>query len=507
MIACKSTSQVRRTFRKASRGPCRVEALEGRTLMSGTWSTVDTVPAYLVKSMAADASGDVYAVGYGSAGNWILREKPAGSPDVMGSWNTVATTVSGTPLGIAVGPNGDVMVAGDTNNGATWAVWDLPKGSSSFVQVDSVSNPMLPCQAHGLTFDSGGNVYVVGDLVVTNNRTSSISWSVRKGTYNPSTGLWAFSTLDQVAGANATGVGIVRSTVNGVPSTGIYVVGNQNGAWVARESKNGGSTWAQVDNFHYDSTAGATSWARNVSGDSAGNVYVVGNALKAVVTGHDKHGNPIYSFVSHWIVRKSANGGGSWSPNDDYQYPAAAPQAALAMAVGSDLAGNMYVAGYAYDNTGLPHAIIRTNTGGSWATGDDYTSTVSGSGAWYYGFAVDPSGNLYAGGKDLGSGAWLIRSLPAAPANVTATADATFPSSQIDLSWANAAGSDETGFAIYRSTDGINFTAIATLGASATAYSDSGLSAGTTYYYYVVALLNATGASAPSNAASATTSA
>src|SRR5207253_2997209 len=99
--------------------------------------------------------------------------------------------------------------------------------------------------------------------------------------------------------------------------------------------------------------------------------------------------------------------------------------------------------------------------------------------------------NLYVG-SDSGSG-WLIRSRPAAPTNLTAAADATFPSSQVDLSWNNTAASDETGFAIYRSTDGINFTAVATLGASATTYSDTGLTAGTTYYYYVIALLNATG--------------
>jgi len=132
---------------------------------------------------------------------------------------------------------------------------------------------------------------------------------------------------------------------------------------------------------------------------------------------------------------------------------------------------------------------------------DDFNSYAAGAG-----FTVDSNGNLYACGR-YGSGNlnWFVRSLPAAPTNLTATPDPTLPSSQIDLSWTNTAGSDETGFAIYRSTDGINFTAVATVGSGATSYNDSGLLAGTTYFYYVVALLNATGASAPSNTASATT--
>src|SRR5208283_1021835 len=40
---------------------------------------------------------------------------------------------------------------------------------------------------------------------------------------------------------------------------------------------------------------------------------------------------------------------------------------------------------------------------------------------------------------------------------------------------------------VYRSTDGVTFTKIADLAANATTYADSGLTAGTTYYYKVSA--------------------
>jgi len=54
----------------------------------------------------------------------------------------------------------------------------------------------------------------------------------------------------------------------------------------------------------------------------------------------------------------------------------------------------------------------------------------------------------------------------------------------IELSWAdNSTG--ETGFSIERCTDGVNYAEYDTVGAGVTSYSDSTVSAGTTYYYRV----------------------
>jgi poly(hydroxyalkanoate) depolymerase family esterase len=92
---------------------------------------------------------------------------------------------------------------------------------------------------------------------------------------------------------------------------------------------------------------------------------------------------------------------------------------------------------------------------------------------------------------------------PAAPSNLTATATS---SSQINLTWTDNA-SDETGYIVERSaTSGSGFTSIATLGANATSFSNTGLTASTTYFYRVRAT-NAAGSSANSNEASATTQA
>ncbi|MFZ3091916.1 MAG: S8 family serine peptidase [Nitrospirota bacterium] len=86
------------------------------------------------------------------------------------------------------------------------------------------------------------------------------------------------------------------------------------------------------------------------------------------------------------------------------------------------------------------------------------------------------------------------------PSSLTATA---VSSSQINLSWTD--NSTETGFRIERSgSSGGPYSEIATAGTNVTTYSNSGLSASTTYYYRVRAY-NANGNSASSSVASATT--
>lgn len=90
---------------------------------------------------------------------------------------------------------------------------------------------------------------------------------------------------------------------------------------------------------------------------------------------------------------------------------------------------------------------------------------------------------------------------PEAPTGLSAVA---ISSSQIDLSWTDNS-EKEAGFKIERKTGiGGTYSEIATIGANETTYSDTGLTAGTTYYYQVRAY-NVFGNSAYSNEANATT--
>jgi Zn-dependent metalloprotease len=90
---------------------------------------------------------------------------------------------------------------------------------------------------------------------------------------------------------------------------------------------------------------------------------------------------------------------------------------------------------------------------------------------------------------------------PAAPTGLSATA---ILSSRIDLHWTDN-GTNETGYKVERSTDGVNFVALVTLSANATSYSNLSLPATTTYYYRVRAYEGTLNNSGYSNVGSATT--
>jgi hypothetical protein len=98
---------------------------------------------------------------------------------------------------------------------------------------------------------------------------------------------------------------------------------------------------------------------------------------------------------------------------------------------------------------------------------------------------------------DIGAYEFVSASVPPAPTGLTASAS----TGQVALSWTASSGA--ASYNIYRGTSSGGETEIAT-GVPTTSYVDTGLSAGTTYYYEVIAV-NSVGESAFSNEASATT--
>jgi titin len=79
--------------------------------------------------------------------------------------------------------------------------------------------------------------------------------------------------------------------------------------------------------------------------------------------------------------------------------------------------------------------------------------------------------------------------LPAAPRSISAK---VIKSSLVSIGWLDSSSS-ETGFSIERSTDGVNFTQVRTMGANATGASDLPPAPG--LYYYQVRAFNAAGTS------------
>ncbi len=94
----------------------------------------------------------------------------------------------------------------------------------------------------------------------------------------------------------------------------------------------------------------------------------------------------------------------------------------------------------------------------------------------------------------------LLASIPAPPSNLTAAA---VSASHINLAWTDNSSNEGT-FRLQRSTDGTNFTVIATLDENVETYSDTALAASRKYYYRVRSR-NSDGRSTFSNTAAATT--
>jgi len=309
-----------------------------------------TIRASYVGGIVADQSGNLYAAGC------------AGVEFLTSRW----------------------LVRRSTDNGLTWQT------------VDDFSLGSLRNAAYAIASDATGNVYVVGVGTTSTTSYGPDTWIVRKGVNGTS-----WSTVDNFglnSGSDALGV-IVH------PKGGVFVVGNSSftsgkysyNGWTVRRSLNGGTTWNTVDTFQF----GNTSVARGIGMDAQGNLYVVGNAFETIKG----------RTASHWITRRSSNGGaGSWVTVDDFQ--PAPGGAAVAHGFAADSFGNLYVAGLG-NNTGSAQWWVRKSASatGAWTTVDTFQyapdfDTVAQA------IIADAAGHVFVGGY--GNDAndvphWLIR--------------------------------------------------------------------------------------------------
>jgi hypothetical protein len=136
------------------------------------------------------------------------------------------------------------------------------------------------------------------------------------------------------------------------------------------------------------------------------------------------------------------------------------------------------------------------NTVGANVTGYDVGGLSAGT-TYFFQVAA-----FNAGGTSAFSGATSWQTLPNAPATPTFTSILAGSSSQININWTNVA--NETGYNLYRSLNDVSYTGITTLGSDVTGFTNSGLSAGTTYFYKIEAF-NVGGTSALSGATSTIT--
>ncbi|HEX5650863.1 MAG TPA: M12 family metallo-peptidase [Steroidobacteraceae bacterium] len=127
-------------------------------------------------------------------------------------------------------------------------------------------------------------------------------------------------------------------------------------------------------------------------------------------------------------------------------------------------------------------------------------STVSASSRYYYRVRAYNSAGVSGYSNVVNVTTPAAPTLPASPSSLTVTS-VTYNS--VSLSWLDNA-TNESGYKVERSLDGVSFAEVATLGAGSHTYTNGSLSASTPYSYRVRAY-NSAGVSGYSNAVSTTT--
>lgn len=140
-------------------------------------------------------------------------------------------------------------------------------------------------------------------------------------------------------------------------------------------------TWQTVADFGFNLPASVDALAK----DAAGNLYA------AINTSIDPQRR------THAQIRKSSNRGKTWKLIDDLASPIGGHVQIVNL--GADASDRLYAAGYVEDGKGNSHWMVRRSTdgGSSWATVDDSTLEGNHTGM-AEGLAADAVGNVYVAG-------------------------------------------------------------------------------------------------------------
>jgi hypothetical protein len=382
----------------------------GSVASAQTWQTVDAFQ-YIAGHSAWNSglvvapSGTVFASGYANTST-NMHFLVFGSQDGGTNWfgplddfvDPAAAALGGGNM--TSDPAGTLYTAVETGSApAHWQVRQGTSGGTHWTTVDDYaftgSMQRSVTEPNGVSSDAMGNVYVAGTVLYTNG--GGQAWTVRKGV-----GGTDFSTVDSYS---PQGYGAAQA-VFAHPTAGVFAVGQADiiqtvvnnkkqhqyisTAWIVRRSTDAGTNWANVDTFQL--SPGSYAIANGIGTDANGNLYVVGRAIAP-------------NGYNNWVVRKSADGGSSWSTVDTFQ-PSSTNQAG-ARGFAADAYGNLFVAGFSLTTYGtVQDWIVRESAGTdtAWTTVEDFpAAAVFGPHA----IAADAFGNVFVGGQ--ANGYWLVR--------------------------------------------------------------------------------------------------
>jgi len=458
-------------------------------------------------------------------------------------WNTSGTHASVNTVVIGQGgsaPTAPSNLTAAPASGQIALSWNPSSGATSYnVYRGTTAGGESPTPlATGITGTSYTNTgltngtayyYKVAGVNANGAGTQSNEASATAGGPFTPTGLTATSVTSQVmlswnAATGATSYNVYRGTTPGGESTTPIATGITTPSYTNSGLTNNTTYYYKVAAVNSVATSGLSNEAFAIPGGTGASFVTTDNTPSGNWMGvYGANGynviNDTSSYPSYATVTTSGNSTATWNGNttdvralQSVSHPgqriAAQWYSNTSFTVDVNITDGAahQIAFYLldWDNHGRAQSIQVLNASTS-AVLDTRSATAFGSGQYWvwnisghvqFVFTLTAGANSTVSGVFFGGGTG--GTAPSAPSGLSATAGNT----QVSLSW--TAGSGATTYNIYRGTSsgGENVTPVAT-GITGTAYTNTGLTNGT-QYFYTVAGVNGFGASSQSNEASAT---
>ncbi len=272
-----------------------------------TWATVDDFSLALGRmawalNFTTDSAGNLYVAGAandGTAIRWIVRKSIDGGSTWFtadnfsyGANTTWGRGIVSTPDGLFVAGFGDTLVVTSSKPKLTvesyhWLVRKSVDGGASWATVDDFQySPGNGTAAYGITADTAGGLYVVGQSGVYSSGTTP-RWLVRKSANAGAS--WATVDDFQSGGTNSVARGAVVDALGNVCVIGQGREASGGYDWIVRKSDASGPAWSTVDDFSLAHGHASNGAALGI--DASGSLYSAG-------FGQDS------SSIQHWLVRK-----------------------------------------------------------------------------------------------------------------------------------------------------------------------------------------------------------
>ncbi len=418
----------------------------------------------------------------------------------FGSWSNIATvganTTSYTNTGLTEASLYDyrVRAVNATGNSAygtgnSTSCWTRPNAPSNFTVTSSTSSSVSLSWTDNSTRNTGyllqyklsGNSFWTSAAAPGANATSAtISGLTPDRTYNfriaAERGAAAQSSLIETSGSTLAAIPAPPTAPTGVSASASTTAVAVTVTWTDASSDESGF-------YIYRNTSNTTTGATLLNSTGPGVQSYTDNATNSGASA-PAAGTTYYYWVSSFKSFDESTKTAASQNSSGGVSTLGIPAAPTGFTATSSFADSVSLAWTDASSTETGFDIeVSTNAGSTYSS---VTTTAANAVSYSHTGRTESTAYLYRirATNAAGSSSWVTASSVTTPAAVQSFTATAASSTQINLSWTDKSGV-ETGFRIERSTDNTNWSLVTTTAASATSFSNTGLTASTLYYYRI----------------------